>query len=100
VPRVEGAEVEEWEPVGGDPPAPALLVRLLGLVSPESVRRMVEEGRDVSIPKLVQPLVARAAAEMIVSWLRGERPELAEVLGTEKGKRWLTRQILRAFGWR
>jgi hypothetical protein len=93
-------EAEEWEPVGGDPPVPILLVRLLGLVSPESVRRMVEEDRDVSIPKLVQPLVARAAAEMIVSWLGREKPELAEVLGTEKGKRWLTRQILKAFGWR
>ena len=91
-------EAEEWEPVGEDPPAPSLLVRLLGLVSPDSVRRMVEEDRDVSVPKLVQPLVARAAAEMIVSWLRRERPDLAEVLGTEKGKRWLTRQILRVFG--
>jgi hypothetical protein len=89
--------VDETEWVADPAPAPSLILKLLNLVDARAVARMVEEGRDLSIPSLAKPLIASAAASAIASWVSQYRPDIAEVLSTEKGKRWLSRQILRLF---
>ena len=79
----------KWVPVS----AADVLLSALGLATAEQLKRMVEEDRDISVPGFLRPLVARAVAEFIVRWLGQVRPDLAEVLATEKGKRWLARQV-------
>jgi len=58
---------------------------------------MIEEDKYITVAINNEPVIARAVADFIIEFLKNTRPDLAQLLQSEKGKKWLSNQLLVIF---
>jgi len=83
----------KWVPVSSKD----ILFSILGYAKPEQLAQMIEEDKYIQLPSIMKPVIARAVADFIIEFLKNTRPDLAQLLQSEKGKKWLSNQILVIF---
>ena len=74
------------------------MYKFLAEWTPDDFKTIVEKDMDVDLSAFTEFIVA-TAVEKVLEWFKTYRPDLAQILETERGRAWLEKTVRRALAW-